>query len=468
MPLRPDEPPRTKLSTWKDIGAYLGRDERTVKRWERRRGLPVHRAPGGGKSTVFAYVQEIDAWLAAPPSPELAEDAIEGEPVRTAPAAIVAKERDLVLPNPASPGRPLRWGAALLAVVVAAVTVGAVSMASVRRADQVELDAPQLYKDGLYAWHTRTAAGIAEAIADFSQTIKTHPRYAPAYAGLADCYILSPEFGGAPAPQAYLAARTAAERAIALDDRLPQAHRALAFVRFWWMHDVAGSRREFERALALDPGSAQTHHWYATTLSMTGDLAQSIREIDIAESLDPVTTAIKTDKGMLLFHAGRPDEAIAVLRQVETAEPAVRPAHTYLAEIYATTGDAARALRERRTLAELSGAAPDRMLADADAEGFARGGLGGMQAAEALTGETLYEQGRFTAFELAQAYSSVGNANQTFRLLRQSLANHEAAIMAARAAPTLRRFRDDPRYTALLRELSLPPLAREGGADNGT
>jgi Tfp pilus assembly protein PilF len=459
MPLRPDEPPRAKLSTWKDIGAYLGRDERTVKRWERRRGLPVHRAPGGGKSTVFAYVQEIDAWLIAPPSTALAaNDGDDGETALPPPDAVKSQ----AVPPP--PRRPVRWGAALLAVVVAAATVGAVSMASVRRADRVEPDAPQLYKDGLYAWHTRTAAGIAEAIADFSQTIKTHPNYAPAYAGLADCYSMAPEFGGMPAAQAYVAAKTAAERAIALDDRLPQAHRALAFVRFWWLHDVAGSRREFERALALDPSSAQTHHWYATTLSMTGDLAKSMTEIDIAESLDPSTTAIKTDKGMLLFHAGRPEQAIAVLKQVETAEPGFRRTHTYLAEIYLTIGDAADALRERRIIADLSGAARDRMLADADADGLARGGLAGMRAAEARAGETLYEQGQFPAFELALAYSSLGDANQTFRLLHQALANHETSIMAARVSPTLQRFRDDPRYTALLGELSLPPLGRDGGA----
>jgi Tol biopolymer transport system component len=53
-----------RLDTWKDISAYLGRDVRTVVRWEKERGLPVHRIPGGQRHGVFAYQHELDQWLA--------------------------------------------------------------------------------------------------------------------------------------------------------------------------------------------------------------------------------------------------------------------------------------------------------------------------------------------------------------------------------------------------------------------
>src|ERR1700683_2797298 len=52
-----------KLETWKAIAAYVGRDVRTVMRWEKDRGLPVHWVPGGGRRAVYAYKREIDAWF---------------------------------------------------------------------------------------------------------------------------------------------------------------------------------------------------------------------------------------------------------------------------------------------------------------------------------------------------------------------------------------------------------------------
>ena len=59
-----DSPERAKvLVSWKEIAAFLDRAERTVKRWERERGLPVHRVPGGERSGVFAYSHELNAWL---------------------------------------------------------------------------------------------------------------------------------------------------------------------------------------------------------------------------------------------------------------------------------------------------------------------------------------------------------------------------------------------------------------------
>jgi len=52
-----------RLDTWKEIGGFFGRDERTVKRWEMTRGLPVHRVPGGGRANVYAYEEELAEWL---------------------------------------------------------------------------------------------------------------------------------------------------------------------------------------------------------------------------------------------------------------------------------------------------------------------------------------------------------------------------------------------------------------------
>ncbi len=56
---------KKRLDSWKEIATFFGRDERTVKRWEKERGLPVYRVPGSARGGVFAYAEELAEW----PSP---------------------------------------------------------------------------------------------------------------------------------------------------------------------------------------------------------------------------------------------------------------------------------------------------------------------------------------------------------------------------------------------------------------
>jgi Tfp pilus assembly protein PilF len=124
-----------------------------------------------------------------------------------------------------------------------------------------------------------------------------------------------------PPDEAYPRAMAAAKRAIAVDDSLSGAHRSLAFADFYWSWDVAGAQREFKRALALDPKSAIAHHWYATFLVHLGRSPESLEEIEKAQKLDPMSTPILADKGLILFYDGQTEQAVALLKQLETTEP---------------------------------------------------------------------------------------------------------------------------------------------------
>ena len=446
------EPDGPKLKTWKEIGHYVGRDERTAKRWEASRGLPVRRAPGANRSTVYAYCSELDAWLlghAAEPGP------------------------DALPPAGAGRGqRSWRWG--LAAAGIAAAAVAGLAFLAVgpgrahdplSRAQASAKAAPELYMKGLYAWHTRTRAGLSDAIADFSQVILHDPDYAPAYAGLADCYNLMPEFGGMAPSQAYPQAKVAAERAVALDDRLASAHRALAFVDFWWSHDVQESRRQFERSLSLDPRAALTHHWYANTLAMVGDFPKAVREIQEAERLDPSTTAIIADKAVVLFDAGRTAEAIDILKTVESAQPDFAPAHSYLSTIYFVQGDEPQAIEQLAAAARLTGDGDGLSVADAAARGYRQAGRSGMTRAILAQRARLWREGRYSPYSLAEAYAA-SDPDRAFALLDASLARGEPIIMALRVDPTLRPLRGDRRFGSLLAAVHLPalPSTRRGQA----
>ena len=128
------------------------------------------------------------------------------------------------------------------------------------------------------------------------------PHYAEAYAGLANCYNLLREYSLMPPNEAYPRAEAAANRAIALDDSLSDAHSALGFVDLYWSWDVAGAQREFVRALTLYPNSVNAHYWYGTYLLHLGRFSESLEEIEKAQKLDPHSTSILAGKGLVPFH----------------------------------------------------------------------------------------------------------------------------------------------------------------------
>jgi DNA-binding winged helix-turn-helix (wHTH) protein/Tfp pilus assembly protein PilF len=211
--------------------------------------------------------------------------------------------------------------------------------------------AVELYLKGRYYWNKRTPDDLNKAIDYFTQAIVRDPGYAKAYAGLADCYNLLPEFGAMPANEAYPRALAAARKAVELDNTSADAHTTLAFAMLYWKWDEPGAEREFLRAIALDPSYAPAHHWYATSLLLFGRFSEALAQIDLAQKLDPSSASILADKGMILYYSGQPDASIVLLKQIEFSEPDFASSHRYLTKIYYNMGDYAHYLQERRALA---------------------------------------------------------------------------------------------------------------------
>ena len=141
-----------------------------------------------------------------------------------------------------------------------------------------DLTAYELYLKGRVLWGKRGGDNIRQAIAFYDQAIVRDWNYARAYAGLAEAYVILPIYTDASAREAYAKGRAAASKALQLDDKLAEAHNALALVRFLYL-DFAGSIREFQRAIALNPNYATAHHWYGfNPLSTLGRFDESIAE----------------------------------------------------------------------------------------------------------------------------------------------------------------------------------------------
>ena len=453
--------PDRRLQSWKEIAAFFGRDERTVKRWEQARGLPVRRVPGGGKARVYAYVSELDQWLKAAGGGEDAGPPAGPGPLPTEPVKV--------------PGAGRYWRR-LLMPAAGAVLVGAIALTAwfapwrpthpvpartaIARAHR-QTAAPdaktlELYRAGVFFWQQRTPASLNLAVDRFTQVIVRDPSYAKAYAGLADCYNLLREFSVMPPDQAYARAEEAARRAIALDPRLAGAHASLAFVEFYWRRNVTVARGEFERALALDPKSVVAHHWYATFLMTIGHFDHALREIDTARSLDRESTAILADRGLILFYAGRRQEAVDSLRGIERARPGFLSAHTYLADIELAEGRDADYLREIAICAKLRDDPHLRRIAGAGENGWRRGGRRGMFRALLATGRRLYDDGEETAYALAELSAASGDRTGALSWLKASVAHREPDNVSIGISPYFAPLRANPEYRQLVRAAGLP------------
>lgn len=405
------------LNGWKAIAAYLGREERTAMRWATDRGLPVHRAPGRGRGSVYAHPDEIDAWMA------------QGR--GKAPGAMV------VLPaEPPVAGRwvaidPWRRGiaGALIALGLALVIAGAVLRypapgGSAGQRGFTDPVAKAMYLQASYDWNLRTRESLTRAAQEYAGAIGRDPRVPASYVGLANTYLLLREDGSLPDADAYPRAEAAAQAALSLSPQSPEAHRALAFIAFWWRQDRAAARREFARAIAADPRDPLTHHWFATALLANGETTAALREIDEARELDPASTAIIADRGAILYCAGRRTEGLSVLHALAREQPDVVGAHRALAEFALLEGRAGEFVHEAIAAATLRHD-------DAGLATVARWSRAGPGAAEVEAAMLRDARQSGDPFRVAQVASLAGDLDMARRALGQACDRHEPAAISA-------------------------------------
>jgi tetratricopeptide (TPR) repeat protein len=473
--------PKKRLDSWKEIAAFFGRDERTVKRWEKERGLPVCRVPGSARGGVFAYAEELAEWLKAPnATSDIAETeatpADEGADAATPANLLVIKTPTGVraplsttgLHVPASSrmaaARPFLW---LAPLVVIAGSFLALSFGHREPRFRNALAAPHapsaeaqdLYLKGRYYFEKRTPDDLNKAVDFFTQAIVHDPGYAGPYVGLADTYNLLREYSAMLPEEAFPRARAAASKAVELDPNSAEAHNSLAFASFWGFLDVATADREFRRALELDPGLARAHHWHATFLIEIGRTREALAEIEQARRLDPSSTPILADKGFILATAEKTEAARTLLAQLSVSQPDFIPPHRYLAEtIYFPEGNYAGYFREEKIVARLRHDADAEKNLDVEEKGYTNDGLRGLLKARLVTAQELFAHGSGSAFDLAAVYAGLGENDAAMKYLQIAYQRHDLLLTALAVAPAFRLMHQDRQFGELVAKIGLPPV----------
>jgi DNA-binding winged helix-turn-helix (wHTH) protein/Tfp pilus assembly protein PilF len=320
-------------------------------------------------------------------------------------------------------------------------------------------EAEEFYLKGRYYWEKRTPDSLNKAVDSFTQALVHDPSYAPAYVGLADCYNLLREYTVMSASEAYPRALAAAKKAVEFDPQSSEAHASLAFVSFYGMWDAATADREFRRAIELNPNNAVAHHWYATYLQCLRRYPESLAEIERAQALEPASKSVLADKGNILFNAGRQQDAIVLLKQMEENEPDFVSPHRYLKEIYLMTADHPYYLVEARNEAVLMRDSSTLAIVEATEKGFAAGGGRGLLESLLQQQAKLYDRGLLSPYYMAETCSLLGNKREALRYLRTAFDRHSDGLFAIEVDRAFDNLHNEPAFRQLVAEVGLPPLS---------
>jgi TolB-like protein/DNA-binding winged helix-turn-helix (wHTH) protein/Tfp pilus assembly protein PilF len=311
------------------------------------------------------------------------------------------------------------------------------------------------YLLGRYHYWKFIEEDLKRAIDHFERATEIDPGYAAAYAGLSQAWWARGQYGEMSLKDVEAPARAATRKALALDDRLAEAHVAMGRDRQMFDWDWTGAEKGFGRALDIDPNNVEAHYFYGFLLMGLGRFSESISHFERAEQLDPLSSTVQAGFGRILYRARRFDEAISHLNRAIALEPRNGSAYSRLADVYEEMGKYAEALATQ----EKANALAVRRAGDTYriARIYARMG----QRDEA---QQILEALRNRPAGLAQAasvYAALGEGDQAFRLLFRHAEERSSQAGYINVDPSFNSLHSDPRWPVLLRRMNLPVNGNE-------
>jgi TolB-like protein/Flp pilus assembly protein TadD len=315
------------------------------------------------------------------------------------------------------------------------------------------------YLKGRYFWHKMTSGDIRLSMTYFQEALTIDSSFAPAYAGLADCYAQmgSIRVGMMKPLDALGQARTHLQRALDLDETLADAHCTLALIKSWYEYDWDGARREFQAALALEPGLVTALLWQSLYFSAVGKHVDAVASVQKAREIEPLSASVNLYLGVAQHHAGQYDLALRQMRQSIEIDPNYYRSHMFMGRNLCWLKRYDEAIAEHQRALELAPESVEvlAMLATAHALKGAR-----QRALTLLKRVRAAEKRTDPSVLVAMVYAALGEVDEMFEWMKRAVEQKSVPIYIVPISEEFRPYHSDPRYKAFLASVGLQSLDR--------
>jgi serine/threonine-protein kinase len=310
------------------------------------------------------------------------------------------------------------------------------------------VEAHNAYLQGHFYFQRRNLEDYRRAVGFFDQAIKADPDFALAYAECSECWTWIGDLTSENQREVRAAAIKDAEKAVAIDPNLAEAHAALGWVRFFTEWKFDEGLTALRRAQQLSPGNATANDLLARVIVYFGQFQEAEQLARQAVEMDPLAFQARMSLARVFFCAGKLDEADAAGRKAAELQPTGSSSHRWQVFVAVMRGDGEVALRD----AELEPNESYRRFELALAYFVRRE----RPKADATLAELIEKDRDVLAYQIAEVYACRGEIDQAFQWLQISLQNHDTGLLSLMIDPLLRNLHSDPRYKALLANIGLP------------
>ena len=319
-----------------------------------------------------------------------------------------------------------------------------------RHTDNVE--AYELYMKGRLHSLRLTRAETDKAVAYFQQAIELDRSYALPYLGLANAYLPMALTSGLPAWQVVPKAKEATLRAVEIDPGNSEGYVTLGLISFWYEWDWQAAEKHYQRALDLDPKSAEAHFAYAHLLSNSGRHERALAEIKLARELDPLSLRTNAEEGQIFFFAKDYDNALDRLKKTIDLDPNFWLSHLFISRVYTEKGMHSDALAEAKKAAELSGNSQSHAY-----RAYALAKWGKLSEARAVLAELLKSSTEtyVPPYNIALAYNAVGEREKALDYLEKGFSERDVRMVFLKVEPQWDSLRSEPRFLDLIKRMRI-------------
>jgi tetratricopeptide (TPR) repeat protein len=316
-------------------------------------------------------------------------------------------------------------------------------------------EAYEAFVKGRHFWDIFTPEAQLKCVQYYEQAIEKDPNYALAYAHVAHCYDMLAFMEQPPAREYQQKARAAAQRALDLDGRLPEALMIFADQKYWLDWDWAAGEAAFRRAMELNPASAEVVFHYGYALEVQGRFGEAIPAYRRAVQLDPLSPNTNGFLAHALLNAHQEEHAIEQYGKMLDFNPRDSRAYAGLGSVYEAVGRNDEAISAYLKAASLDGESAERVEVFRNA--YKAGGLKGYWKKRLDYLKEQSKRERVSPRTFALYYAHAGEKEQALEWLEKAYHQHTPRLVWLRAERTWDPLRGDPRYQAILRRMNFPP-----------